>query len=102
MVLVVIYKIIAGQLCVCLRDPGGREEERKKKKKKNAGYDKISCDDSESGDEIFIPPTLTVENVDEVAELGELVGPDTLSADSQYSAYKETASLDQTYQTERG
>lgn len=92
-----VYRAIVKESCSCLTDPGGREEERKKRKKE--GYDKVTSSDSDN--EIFVPPTLTVESeVD--PEFDQIVQARTYTGYSAYSAHGDTVSLDQTYVTERG
>lgn len=99
--LIIVYKTIVGQSCSCLSDPGGREEARKERKQKK-GYEKVQDDVSSSDDEAYVPPTMTLENEEGQLAEGELVGPETLSAYSAYSAYGDTISLDQSYLTDRG
>lgn len=97
-VLAIIYRAVVKQSCSCLSDPGGREAERKKRTKD--GYNDVGAEDS-SGDEYFVPPTLTIESeVD--PEFDMVVKASTHSPFSAYSAYGDTVSVDQTYVTERG
>ena len=97
--LAIIYRAVVKESCSCLTDPGGREEERKKRKKD--GYNKVTTSEDSSGDEYFVPPTLTVESEID-PEFDKIVDAGTHSPYSAYSAYGDTVSLDQTYVTERG
>ena len=97
--LAIIYRAVVKESCSCLTDPGGREEARKKRKKD--GYNKVTTSEDSSGDEYFVPPTLTVESEID-PEFDKIVDAGTHSPYSAYSAYGDTVSLDQTYVTERG
>ena len=98
--LAIIYRAVVKQACSCLIDPGGREKEREKKRKEK-GYDEVLTTDDSADEETFIPPTLTVKSEID-PEFDQVVLADTHTPYSAYSAYGDTASLDQTYVTERG